>query len=51
MNLEHPSSKQQGDDKTKDLEKKVEELKRALDLQQRTIEHDRQHFGQTYEMT
>ena len=33
-----------------DLEKKVEELKRALDLQQRTIAHDRKHFGQTYEM-
>ena len=36
--------------KDKDLEKKVEELKRALDLQQRTIAHDRKHFGQTYEM-
>ena len=51
MNLEHQSSKQQGDDKTKDLEKKVEQLKKALDLQRRTIEHDRKHFGQTYEMT
>ena len=51
MNLENQSSKQQGENKTKDLEKKVEELKRALALQQRTIEHDRKHFGQTYEMT
>ena len=50
MNLEHLSSKQQGDDKTKELEKKVEDLKKILDLQQRTIEHDRQHFGQQYEM-
>ena len=50
MNLENPSSKQQGDDKTKDLEKKVKNLEKALDLQQRTIEHDRKHFGQTYEM-
>ncbi len=50
MNLDNPSSKQQGDDKTKDLEKKVKNLEKALDLQQRTIEHDRKHFGQTYEM-
>ena len=51
MNLENPSSKQQVENKTKDLEKEVENLKRALDLQQRTIAHDRKHFGQTYEMT
>ena len=49
MNLENQSSKSE-ENKTKDLEKKVEELKRALDLQQRTIAHDRKHFGQTYEM-
>jgi hypothetical protein len=49
MNLENQSSKSE-ESKTKDLEKKVEELKRALDLQQRTIAHDRKHFGQTYEM-
>ena len=30
--------------------KKVEQLKKALDLQRRTIEHDRKHFGQIYEM-
>ena len=51
MNLENQSSKQREDNKTKDLEKEVENLKRALDLQQRTIAHDRKHFGQTYEMT
>ena len=51
MNLENQSSKQQDDDKTKDLKKRVENLEKALDLQQRTIEHDRKHFGQTYEMT
>jgi hypothetical protein len=50
MNLENQSSKSE-ESKTKDLEKKVEDLKKILDLQQRTIEHDRQHFGQTYEMT
>ena len=51
MNLEHPSSKQQGDDKTKELEKKVENLEKIIQLQQKTIDHDRQHFGQQYEMT
>ena len=51
MNLENQSSKQQEDDKTNDLKKRVENLEKALDLQQRTIEHDRKHFGQTYEMT
>ena len=51
MNLENQYSKQQGDDKTKDLKKRVENLEKALDLQQRPIEHDRKHFGQTYEMT
>jgi len=50
MNLENQSSKQQEEDKTKDLKKRVENLEKALDLQQRTIEHDRKHFGQTYEM-
>ena len=51
MNLENQSSKQQGDDKTNELKKRVENIEKALDLQQRTIEHDRKHFGQTYEMT
>ena len=50
MNLDNQSSKQQEDDKTKDLKKKVKNLEKVLDLQQRTIEHDRKHFGQTYEM-
>ena len=49
MSKENHSSKSE-ELKTKDLEKKVEELKRALDLQQRTIAHDRKHFGQAYEM-
>ncbi len=48
MNLEHPSSKQQGDDKTKELEKKVENLEKIIQLQQKTIEHDKK-FGK-YEM-
>jgi len=50
MNLENQSSKSE-ESKTKDLKKRVENLEKALDLQQRTIEHDRKHFGQTYEMT
>ena len=48
MTKENPSSK--SEDQVKDLEKKVKDLKKILDLQQRTIEHDRQHFGK-YEMT
>ena len=48
MNLENPSSKQQGDDKTKELEKKVENLEKIIQLQQKTIEHDKK-FGK-YEM-
>ena len=51
MNLEHQSSKQQGEDKTKDLEKKVENLEKVLELQRRTIEHDRKHHFGKYEMT
>ena len=50
MNLENQSSKSE-EPKTKDLKKELENLKKILDLQQRTIAHDRQHFGQTYEMT
>ena len=50
MNLENQSSKSE-ESKTKDLEKRLQNLEKILDLQQRTIEHDRQHFGQTYEMT
>ena len=50
MNPENQSSKRREDKKTKDLEKEVENLRRALELQQRTIAHDRKHFGQTYEM-
>ncbi len=51
MNQENPSSKLQGEDKTKDLEKRLQNLEKILELQRKTIEHDRQHFGQTYEMT
>ena len=51
MNQENPSSKLQGEDKTKELEKKLEKLEKILELQRNTIEHDRLHFGQTYEMT
>ena len=50
MNLENQSSKSE-ESKTKDLEKRLQNLEKILDLQQRTIEHDRKHFGQTYEMT
>ena len=49
MNKENHSSK--SEDKNKKLEKEVDNLKKILELQQRTIAHDRQHFGQTYEMT
>ena len=46
MTQENHSSKSE-ESKTKDLKKRVENLEKALDLQQRTIEHDRKHFGQT----
>ncbi len=50
MNKENPSSKSE-DKNNKELKKEVDNLKKILELQQRTIAHDRQHFGQTYEMT
>ena len=50
MNLENQSSKSE-ERKTEELKKQVEDLKKVLELQQRTIAHDRKHFGQTYEMT
>ena len=37
-----------GDQKTKELEKKVENLEKILELQRKTIEHDKR-FGK-YEM-
>ena len=49
MNPENQSSKSE-ENKTKDLKKEIDNLKKVLDLQQRTIAHDRKHFGQTYEM-
>ena len=52
MNLENQSSKRQEDKKTKDLEKEVENLKKIIELQNKTVEHDRnlqiKHFK--YEM-
>jgi len=50
MNPENQSSKSE-ENKTKELKKEVDNLKKILELQQRTIAHDRQHFGQQYEMT
>ena len=42
MNLEHQSSKRLEDDKkTKELEKQVENLKKIIELQNKTAEHDR----------
>ena len=38
MNKENPSSKQEDN---KDLKKKIEKLEKALELQQRTIDHDK----------
>ena len=49
MNQEYHSSK--SEDKNKDLEKKVERLEKVLELQRRTIEHDRKHHFGKYEMT
>ena len=40
MNLENQSSKSE-ELKTKDLEKQVENLKKIIELQQKTQEHDR----------
>ncbi len=48
MNPENQSSKQREDKKTEELEKQVENLKKVLELQQKTIAHDRK-FGK-YEM-
>ena len=50
MNPENQSSKSE-ENKTKYLKKEIDNLKKVLDLQQRTIAHDRKHFGQQYEMT
>ena len=49
MNQEHHSSK--SEEKTKDLEKKVENLEKVLELQRITIDHDRKHHFGKYEMT
>jgi hypothetical protein len=47
MTQENHSSKQ-GENKTEELEKKVKNLEKILELQRRTIEHDKK-FGH-YEM-
>jgi len=47
MTQENHSSKQ-GENKTEELEKKVKNLEKILELQRRTIEHDKK-FG-NYEM-
>ena len=47
MTQENHSSKQ-GENKTEELEKKVKNLEKILELQSRTIEHDKK-FGH-YEM-
>ena len=47
MTQENRSSKQ-GENKTEELEKKVKNLEKILELQRRTIEHDKK-FGH-YEM-
>ena len=58
MTQENLSSKS-GDEKTKDLEKKVDQLERTLELVKKTLDHDKQmnlqqpkplQFGK-YEMT
>ena len=48
MTQENHSSKSE-ENKTKELQKKVENLEKILELQRRTIEHDKK-FGH-YEMT
>ena len=40
MNLENQSSKS-GERKTEELEKQVENLKKIIELQQKTADHDR----------
>ena len=47
MNLENRSSKSE-EHKTEELEKQVENLKKIIELQQKTTDHDRR-FGK-YEM-
>ena len=41
MNLENQSSKRREDHKTEELEKQVENLKKIIELQQNTADHDR----------
>jgi|GEM_PF-6982984 uncharacterized protein YukE len=41
MNQDNHSSKREEDSKTKELEKKVENLQKILDMTRQTIEHDK----------
>ena len=41
MNLENQSSKRREDHKTEELEKQVENLKKIIELQQKTADHYR----------
>ena len=41
MNPENQSSKRREDHKTEELEKQVENLKKIIELQQKTADHDR----------
>ncbi len=41
MNQDNYSSKREEDSKTKELEKKVENLQKILDMTRQTIEHDK----------
>ena len=50
MTQENLSSRSE-DAKTKELEKKLDRLEKVLELQRRTIEHDRKHHFGKYEMT
>ena len=43
MNLENQSSKS-GEHKTEELEKQVENLKKIIELQNKTAEHDRNNL-------
>ena len=41
MTQEHPSSKSGDKNKTEELEKRIENLKKIIELQNKTAEHDR----------
>ena len=41
MTQEHPSSKSGDKNKTEELEKRIENLKKIIELQNKTVDHDR----------